>query len=669
MNDQEIRSRIDFLRKQLDEHNHLYYVKASPAISDYEYDQMMKELISLEKDKPEFFDEHSPSQRVGSDINSEFQQVAHRIPMLSLGNVYSKEELTDFDKRVKKLLNEPYEYVCELKYDGVAISITYSRGSLLRAVTRGDGVQGDDVTRNVKTIRSIPLRLKGEAYPELFEIRGEIFIPKESFARMNRLREELGDAPFANPRNAAAGTLKLQNASLVAKRPLDCYLYSLAGNGLPCDNHYENLMRARDWGFKVPYIITRAGQLSDVTDFIDKWDTERKSLPFETDGVVVKVNSLRQQEILGFTAKEPRWAIAYKFSPEQVLTKLLSISYQVGRTGAVTPVANLQPVHLAGTVVKRASLHNADQIAMLNLHEGDWVQVEKGGEIIPKIMGVDVSRREAGSQAYKFISHCPECGTILDRKPEEAAHYCPNANGCPAQIKGRIEHFISRRAMDINAAEATIDQLYRHKLVKDISSLYKIDFMQLVMLERFAEKSANNLLQSIEKSKEVPFPRVLFALGIKDVGETTAKKLAAHFRSIDRLAEASMEELTAVDEIGEKIAESIITFFTYPDNRRIIENLKNAGVQLEMEATGELNVSGKLEGKSFVISGVFSRYSRDELKSIIEANSGRNVSSVSSKTDYLLAGDKPGPDKVKKAAELGVKVIGEEEFMKIIGKS
>ncbi len=657
-----IRERIETLRKDLDEHNYLYYVKAQPVISDQDYDRMMAELLMLEKENPEFFDELSPSLRVGSDISGDFRQIFHRYPMLSLENSYSREDLTEFDNRVRRLLGEPYEYICELKYDGVAISLTYSEGRLLHAVTRGDGEKGDDVTANVKTIRSIPLKLKGTGYPESFDIRGEIFIPADKFEIMNREREESGETIFANPRNAAAGTLKLQDSRLVARRPLDCFLYFLTGENLPFGTHIENLMMARDWGFKIPEIIEKAKNMEAVFSFIDQWETGRKNLPYHTDGIVIKVNSLDQQRRLGYTAKIPRWAIAYKYKAEQAATSLISISFQVGRTGAVTPVANLEPVQLAGTVVKRASLHNADQMALLDLHQGDTVFVEKGGEIIPKITGVDLSVRKPDAPVFRFISHCPECGTVLQRNQDEAAYYCPNFMACPPQIKGRIEHFISRKAMNINAAEATIDQLFRHKLIKDASDLYKLEFMQLVMLERFAEKSANNLLQSIEGSKKVPFPRVLFALGIRYVGETVAKILAKHFTSIDNLANAKREELVEVDEIGDRIADSILNFFSTQENRELISRLKSAGLKLQLEEDEQVLLSGKLTGKSFVISGTFRTYSRDELKRLIEHNGGKVLSSVSSNTSYLLAGENMGPEKRRKAENLNVPIINENDF-------
>ncbi len=667
MKKEEIKQRVDMLRKQLDEHNYLYYVLARPVISDFEYDHMMNELIRLEKENPEFYNEYSPSQRIGSDINLEFKQVTHIYPMLSLSNAYKKEELFDFDTRVKKMINEPFDYVCELKYDGVAISITYSGGVMLRAATRGDGNQGDDVTRNVKTIRSIPLKLiEGSGYPELFEIRGEIFIPANGFKNMNREKAEAGELPFANPRNAAAGTLKLQNSFIVSKRPLDCFLYSLSGDALPFDNHYDNLINAKKWGFKIPDIISKQSTINDVIHFIDYWEKRRKDLAFDTDGVVIKVNSLNYQRQLGSTAKAYRWAIAFKYIPEQVSTRLLSISFQVGRTGAVTPVANLKPVHLAGTVVKRASLHNADHMAMLGLHQNDTVYVEKGGEIIPKIVGIDILQRNSEALPYQFISNCPECGTQLIKNPEEAAHYCPNTHTCPPQIKGRLEHFISRKAMNIKAAEATIDQLFRHKLVRDISDLFKLHYSQLILLERFAEKSAKNLLQSIEDSKKTSFPRVLFALGIRYVGETVAKKLAIHFKSIQNIAKAGFDELTEVEEIGERIADSLISFFNNSDNLRIINELESYGLQFTLADQNLEKESNRLNGKSFVISGVFNKYSREKLKNLIEVNGGKNLSSVSTRTDYLLAGNNPGPDKIRKCKELNIKIINEDDFTEMI---
>ncbi len=659
--------RISKLREVLNRHNYQYYVLAQPVISDFEFDALMRELAELEKRYPEFDDENSPSRRVGSDINLEFEQVKHTYPMMSLGNTYSREELEDFDSRVRKVIPGDFEYVCELKYDGVAISLSYRDGMLVRAVTRGDGEQGDDVTRNVKTIRSIPLKLHGTAYPSDFDIRGEIFLPREGFDKMNRLREESGETVFANPRNAAAGTLKLQNSSVVSKRPLDCFLYYMAGSDLPSPYHFESLMKAKDWGFKIPLeFMRKAGSIEDVFQFIEHWDTARKALPFDTDGVVIKVNSYEFQKQLGYTAKIPRWAIAYKYKTEQARTRLNSVSFQVGRTGAVTPVANLEPVGLAGTVVKRASLHNADQIELLGIRTGDYVFVEKGGEIIPKIVGVDTEARGEESQVFSFIDTCPECGTPLQRNPDEAAHYCPNTYGCPPQIKGRIEHFVSRKAMDINIAEATIDQLFRHKLLGNIADIYKLEFMQLVMLERFAEKSANNLLASIEESKKIPFPRVLYALGIRFVGETVAKKLARHYGSLEKIISATAEELMNVDEVGERIAGSVVEYFAHPANREIVERLVASGLRFTIGDDETGNVSQKLQGKSFVISGTFVSFSRDEIKATIEKNGGKNMSGISSGTKYLIAGNKPGPDKLKKAEALGIPVISEEDFIKMI---
>jgi DNA ligase (NAD+) len=661
------RIRIFKLREDLNQHNYKYYVLNQPVISDFEFDVLMRELMDLEKLFPEFEDLNSPSQRVGSDINREFEQVKHKYPMMSLGNTYSREELEEFDTRVRKVITAPFEYVCELKYDGVAISLSYRDGALVRAVTRGDGEQGDDVTRNVKTIKSIPLILCGSGYPVEFDIRGEIFLPREGFNRMNRLREESGEPVFANPRNAAAGTLKLQNSALVSKRPLDCFLYYLVGPELPSTFHFESLMAAQNWGFKIPLeYMKKAANIEEVFQFINYWDTARKTLPFDTDGVVIKVNSYEFQKQLGFTAKIPRWAISYKFKAEQARTRLNSISFQVGRTGAITPVANLEPVSLAGTVVKRATLHNADQIELLDLRIGDWVFVEKGGEIIPKIISVDSGARDPESKKFTFIQNCPECSTLLIRNPEEAAHYCPNTYGCPPQIKGRIEHFVTRKAMDISIAEATIDQLFRHKLVSNIADLYKLEFMQLVMLERFAEKSANNLISSIEESKKVPFPRVLYALGIRYVGETVAKKLAKHYGSLENLISASVEDLMNVDEVGERIAGSVLEYFAHPANKEIVGQLVAAGLRFNISDADADTTSQKLIGKSFVISGTFLKYSRDEIKSLIERNGGKNMSGISSGTQFLIAGNKPGPDKLKKANALGIPVITEEDFSAMI---
>jgi DNA ligase (NAD+) len=669
MDPQAARNRIEKLRDELDSHNYKYYVLSQPSISDFEYDQLMKELIQLENDFPEYSDENSPTKRVGSDINKEFEQVKHKYPMLSLGNTYSEEELNDFVSRIKKVITEDVEYVCELKYDGVAISLTYKNGNLEKAVTRGDGEVGDDVTRNVKTIRSVPLKLKNKDIPEEFEIRGEIFLPKAGFKTMNEERKIQNEAEFANPRNAASGTLKMQNSSLVAKRPLDCILYYLPGDQIPYPTHYEYLEKAKEWGFKIPLeYIKKTSEINEVFEYIHYWEKARKNLPFDIDGIVIKVNSFQQQEKLGFTSKTPRWAISYKFKAEQARTKLQSIDFQVGRTGAITPVANLDPVQLAGTVVKRATLHNEDQIKLLDIRLGDYVFVEKGGEIIPKIVGIDKSVREQGIQEFEFITHCPECGSMLERNPDEAAHYCPNSYLCPPQIKGRIEHFVSRKAMDINIAEATIDQLFRHKLLNNITDLYQLEFMQLVMLERFAEKSANNLINSIEESKLVPFPRVLYALGIRYVGETVARKLASHFKSMDAIMEANKEELINVDEIGERIAGSLIEFFKFETNISIIEDLKKFGLQMEMKES-EAPQSSVLANKSFVISGTFEKYSRDELKRLIEQYGGKNVSAISAKTNYVLAGENMGPSKKDKAIKLGIEILSEEDFLGMIEES
>ncbi len=666
MSNTDIAHEIEQLREELNLHNYRYYVLNSPVISDYEYDQMMDRLIKLESEHPEFFDPDSPTQRVGSDINVEFKQVKHKYPMLSLGNTYNEGEITDFYKRIAKALNEPFEIVCELKYDGASISLTYENGRLVRGVTRGDGTRGDDVTANIKTIKSIPLRIKGD-YPAEFEIRGEVYIPRDKFEEMNRERIEIGEEPFSNPRNTAAGSLKLQNSRQVAQRPLDCFLYYVLGEDLPSHKHVENLEKARSWGFKIPKEYKVCNSLDEIFGFIHHWDTARHDLPYDIDGIVLKVNDLNQQKRLGFTAKNPRWAISYKFKAEQGYTKLLSVSFQVGRTGAVTPVANLEPVQLAGTIVKRASLHNADFIQSLDLHLGDMVYVEKGGEIIPKIVEVDVEARKPDSEPVRFITHCPECGTELVRPEGEAAHYCPNSATCPPQVKGRIEHFISRKAMNIDGLGAeTIDLLYNVNLIKDISDLYSLHPMQLTPLERLGDKSARNIIRSIEESKNVPFPRVLFALGIRYVGETVAKKLAMAFKSIDRLMSASKEELMEVDEIGERIADSVIDYFADEKNREIIEKLKKAGLKFELSEEEMQTASDALAGKSIVISGTFAKHSRDEIKKLIEMHGGKNVSSISSKTDYLVAGDKIGPAKLAKAEKLGIPIISEDDLLNLI---
>ncbi|MGE0088782.1 MAG: NAD-dependent DNA ligase LigA [Bacteroidales bacterium] len=667
MNKEQIGEKIKQLREQLHHHNYNYYVLAQPVISDYEYDILLQELLTLENNNPEFFDPNSPSQRVGSDINKEFIQVKHKYPMLSLGNTYNFEEVTDFENRIKKALpNEPIEFICELKYDGVAIGLTYKNGILIQAVTRGDGTQGDDVTNNVKTIKSIPLTLQGNNFPDEFEIRGEIFLPHSSFERMNAEKAAAGEQLFANPRNAAAGTIKLQKSSIVAKRPLDCFLYFVLGNKLPYNSHYENLMAAKSWGFKIPEHITKCHSIEDIFKFINKWDKERHNLPFDIDGVVIKVNSYQQQEELGFTAKTPRWAIAYKFKAEQARTKLLSVDYQVGRTGAVTPVANLDPVLLAGTTVKRASLHNSDQIKMLGLHENDYVFVEKGGEIIPKIVGVDQNARAINTKPIEFITHCPECKTELIRVEGEAKHYCPNFYGCPPQIKGRIEHFVSRKAMNIAGAEATVDALFENGLIHNIADLYYLTKDQVLTMERFAEKSATNLIDSINNSKTVPFQRVMFALGIRFVGETVAKTLANNFKSIENIKNANIEQLTQVNEIGERIASSIVEYFSDKNNIAIIDKLKKAGVQLQIYQSKENQINNKLNGKTIVISGTFEKHSREELKELIEKYGGKNSGSISKNTSFLLAGENIGPSKLEKVNELNIKIITEDDFLNMI---
>lgn len=663
----DIKDKIDNLRAELHRHNYNYYVLNAPVISDKEFDDLMRQLQELEKEHPEFLDENSPTMRVGSDLNKNFTQVAHRYPMLSLGNTYSEAEVTDFYDRVKKSLNEDFEICCELKYDGTSISLTYENGKLVRAVTRGDGEKGDDVTDNVKTIRSIPLVLHGN-YPPSFEIRGEILMPWTVFEELNREKELREEPLFANPRNAASGTLKLQNSSVVASRKLDAYLYYLLGENIPSDGHYENLQMAAEWGFKISPHMKKVHTLEEVFAFIKYWDTERKNLPVATDGIVLKVNSARQQKHLGFTAKSPRWAIAYKFQAERALTRLNKVTYQVGRTGAVTPVANLDPVQLSGTVVKRASLHNADIIEGLDLHVGDMVYVEKGGEIIPKITGVDTDARSLlMGEKITFITHCPECGSKLVRYEGEAAHYCPNETACPPQIKGKIEHFISRKAMNIDGlGPETVDMFYKLGLIKDTADLYTLQASDISKLERMGEKSAENIIKGIAASREVPFERVLFALGIRFVGETVAKKITKAFRSIEELENADIETLKNIDEIGDRIAQSIVSYFANPTNKDLIERLQKAGLQMQRSEEDETAFSDKLKGKSIVISGVFQHHSRDEYKEMIEKNGGKNAGSISSKTSFILAGDNMGPAKWEKAQKLGIEIITEEMFLAML---
>ena len=664
-----VKDKIKALREALEQPNYNYYVLSAPTISDREFDEMMKELQVLEEAHPEYADPHSPTQRVGSDLSKEFEQVVHKYPMLSLGNTYSEDEVKDFYERIARDLNEPFEIVAELKYDGTSISLTYEDGRLVRAVTRGDGTRGDDVTANVKTIRSVPLKLMGDRYPATFEIRGEILLPWAEFDRLNKEREEQEEPLFANPRNAASGTLKQQNPAVVAARKLDAYFYYLLGEELPAETHFDNLEAARSWGFKIPNVIRVCNSLEDIYDYIAYWDVERKNLPVATDGIVLKVNSLRQQRNLGFTAKSPRWAIAYKFQAERAVTRLNSVSFQVGRTGAVTPVANLEPVLLAGTTVKRASLHNADIIEGLDLHLGDKVFVEKGGEIIPKIVGVDVEARGLlVGDKVRFIRSCPECGTPLMRPEGEAAHYCPNEAGCPPQIKGKIEHFVTRRAMNINMGPETVEDLYEAGYIKDTADLYTLEIADLLRLERWADKSARNLMASLEESKQVPFERVLYGLGIRFVGETVAKRLVSAFHSMEQLEQASFEDLTAVDEIGERIARSIIAYFADERNRTLVNRLMEYGLQMSVPEEKLANRSEKLKGLSIVISGTFAKHSRDEYKAMIEQHGGKNSGSVSGKTDYILAGDNMGPAKLEKAAKLGVKIINEDEFLNMIAE-
>ncbi len=663
----EISQLIQSLRDELNQHNYNYYVLDKPTISDFEFDQKLKQLQELEEKHPELYDENSPTLRVGGTITKNFETVTHDYRMYSLDNSYSKEDVIDWENRIQKVLgNAIIQYTCELKYDGASISITYENGKLKRAVTRGDGFQGDDVTNNIKTIKSVPLVLKGD-FPSKFDIRGEIILPLEGFEKMNQELIEIGETPYSNPRNTASGSLKLQDSSEVAKRPLECLLYFIIGNNLPIKSQFDSLNKARNWGFKVPREAILANNLEEVFQYIDYWDTHRHSLPYETDGVVIKVNDFQQQDELGYTAKSPRWAIAYKFKAEQVSTTLNSISYQVGRTGAITPVANLEPVQLAGTIVKRASLHNSDQIEKLDVRIGDTVFVEKGGEIIPKIIGVDFSKRNVNSEPTQYITHCPECNTKLERIEGEANHYCPNFYGCPPQIIGRVQHYITRKAMDIEGLGGeTVALLFNNGLIKDYSDLYELKIEQIIPLERMAQKSAENLINGIEKSKQVSFDRVLYAIGIRYVGETVAKKLAKHYKSIDAISKATLMDLILVDEIGEKIAQSVIDFFDKPDNVRIIERLKSFGVQMELIEKFNPNATDKFQGKTFVVSGVFSQFSRDDLKQSIEDNGGKVGSSISAKTNFVVAGENMGPAKLEKAQQLNIPIISEEEYIKML---
>ena len=665
-----IQENIQALREELNQHNYNYYVLDNATISDYDFDIKLKELQDLENKHPEFFDEHSPTQRVGGAITKNFKTIAHQYRMYSLDNSYSKEDLLDWENRIQRVLgNVKLEYTCELKYDGASISITYENGKLVQALTRGDGFQGDEVTNNIKTIKSVPLQLKGN-YPEKFDIRGEIILPHAGFEKMNQELIEIGETPYSNPRNTASGSLKLQDSAEVAKRPLECLLYFVTGNNLPFSSQFEGLESARKWGFKVPKEAKLVDNMNEVFDFIDYWDTHRHNLPYETDGVVIKVNNIQYQEELGYTAKSPRWAIAYKFKAEQVSTKLNSISYQVGRTGAITPVANLSPVQLAGTIVKRASLHNADQIEKLDIRINDTVFVEKGGEIIPKIIAVDLEKRPENSEKTHYITHCPECETELVRNEGEANHYCPNFYGCPPQIIGRVQHYISRKAMDIEGLGGeTVALLFKNGLVHNYADLYELKVEDILHLERMAQKSAENLVNGVEKSKEIPFESVLFALGIRFVGETVAKKLAKHYKSIDALAQASLMDLVLVDEIGERIAKSVIEFFENEENKRIIERLKSYGVQFEIVEKINPNATEKFIGKTFVVSGVFAQFSRDELKKTIEDNGGKVGSSISAKTDFVVAGDNMGPAKLEKANKLNIPILSEEEFISKLNES
>jgi DNA ligase (NAD+) len=695
MNIDQAQIKIAQLTKELNEHNHKYYVLNQPSISDYDFDLLLKELEQLEKDFPQLAHPNSPTKRVGGDITDKFEKVKHKYPMLSLSNTYSREEIAEWETRIHKALGETQshdlfanesniEYVMELKYDGLAISLTYENGKLVQGATRGDGEVGENITANVRTIRTIPLELRGN-FPALFEIRGEVFLPKKEFERLNEERAAQGEEPYANPRNTAAGTLKQQDSAEVAKRGLDCFLYSVNGENLPYNNHYDSIQHAADWGFKAPpaakKYLAKTNSIDGIVKFIEHWDSERHQLPFEIDGIVIKVNSYAQQEELGLTAKSPRWAIAYKFKAETVSTRLNKITYQVGRTGAITPVANLTPVQLAGTTVKRASLHNADQIEKLDIREGDIVFVEKGGEIIPKVVGVDLKQRETQSQPHKYITHCPECGTALVRTEGEAQHYCPNENGCAPQIKGKMEHFISRKAMNIEGMGAeTIAGLWQKNLLHHVADIFTLKYEQLIGLEfsigdefgdnvktrSMQEKSVQNLLAGIEASKQIPFERVLFALGIRFVGETVAKKLAKHFKNIDNIAAATKEQLVEAEEIGEKIAESIIAWFADERNVHIVQQLRNAGLKMESDLVTPTAASNKLVGKTLVVSGVFTHFSRDSIKESIESHGGKVSGSISKKTSYIIAGENMGPEKKKKAEDLGVTILSEEEYLQLI---
>ncbi len=672
MNIEAAKARIEELSQELHRHNFLYYQQSSPEISDREFDLLLEELIALEKEFPSLIKEDSPSQRVGGTITKNFNTVAHKYPMLSLGNTYSEQELLDFDIRIKKIIDTPFEYVCELKYDGLAIGLTYEKGKLTQALTRGDGTKGDDVTANVKTINTIPLVLQKGDYPDEFEIRGEVFMHRNTFDELNREREEIGEAPFANPRNFASGTLKMQDSREVAKRGLDCYLYFLLGDQLSFKTHYESLVQAKKWGFNVSPTYKLCKSIEEVFEYIKYWDTEREKLSFDIDGIVIKVNNYEQQKELGFTAKSPRWAIAYKFKAAEVETELLSVDYQVGRTGAITPVANLSPVLLAGTTVKRASLHNADQIEKLDLHEHDIVKVEKGGEIIPKITGVNLEKRKINANKIQYITDCPVCGSELVRKEGEAQHYCTNEDACAPQIIGKMQHFTSRKAMNIDSlGDETIDQLFHANLISGIADIYRLKDkeLQLLQLDRFGSKSVHNLIQGIEKSKENPFEKVLFGLGIRYVGETVAKKLAQAFKNIDALMQASFEELIGVDEIGERIAQSILEYFSKEEHQLLIQFLKEQGLQFEIIEKEIIKESEVLAGKTFLISGVFSKYSREELKEKIESNGGKIASGISAKLNFLVAGDNMGPSKLQKAQKLNIPIISEDELEKMLENS